>query len=240
MARSRWFCCCLPGCLVAAATPFLAFGVFLRLGSARPDTTAPQPAYTPAEAKQGKRQVQALEKQIRSVGQAAEKGKKTPFKFVLTERDLNAYLNADPVVSARLKEQGFKDMRVSMWGGRVGLEGSVPFPAEKPRFHLWVRTEGPLRAGEKGKLLFEPEKVELGRMKWSLPESVREQLRDQIRSGTNQALFRLPGEIKSLQVANGRLVVQGVTDPALVKELKGEGDTLWRRHSGSGAAKSGQ
>lgn len=239
MARPRWYCCCLPGCLLLGAAPFLVFGVFLKLGSSRPDTAAPRKTYTPTEVKQARSHVKQLENQIRSVGQAAEQGKKKPFHFVLTEKDLNAYLTSDPELGEKLKQQGFKDMRVTMKGGNVGFEGRVPFPPEKPRLHLWIHAEGPLRAGEKGKLLFEPEKIELGRLKWNLPQSTREQIAERIRSDTNGAILQLPGEIKSLRVTDGKVVIKGVTDPALVKELKGQYDTLWRRHSGSDADQKG-
>lgn len=216
MRRNRWFCCCLPGFLLLIVVPlgFLAF-LFYQ-GSREPEDLPPKKTYSPEQVKKAQTRIESLKKRAEQTVRAAEKGRRQPFQFTISEDDLNAYLNRDPEIAQKLQAQGVRDVRIALGEDTVALIGQVPIRGRP----FWIQAEGALRAGENGRILFEPSNIEFGRLKWMVPESVRQQLLEQLQKEARGAILRVPGKIEELRVTDGKLVLRGVTDPEAAKEMK--------------------
>ncbi|MBW3625861.1 MAG: DUF1439 domain-containing protein [Armatimonadetes bacterium] len=228
MPRSRWFCCCLPGCLVAVVVPFAALGWFFYMGTQPPADAPPARTFTPVEVKTAREKIETLKAHAEKSFQAAEKGKRQPFKFVITERDLNAYLNRDPELAQKLRDQGIEDPWITLNEGKAAVQGRLPVKGQR----LWLRVEGALHAGENGRILFEPSGVEFGRLRMLVPPAMRDEILKQIRREAQGAVFRVPGEIQELKITGGKLVLRGVTDPKAVEAMKRDAEE--RGRSGPG------
>jgi hypothetical protein len=211
------------------AVPVAMVGYFFQVGTQQPEDLPPPKVYTPAQVKQAREHIETVKEESKKAYQAAQKGKRLPFKYVLTEDDLNAYLTQEPALGERLREKGFKDMRVSLGEGTLGIQGNIPAMGR----HVWVRAEGPVTAGQRGRIVFQPTDLEFGRMKMAVPGSVREQILEQVRKETKDTGIRVPGEIRELRISGGKMVIRGITDPEIAKEM--QRDAAYKNRTGGQA-----
>jgi hypothetical protein len=159
-----------------------------------------------------------LKKEAEKTEAAAKANKRVPFKLAVTEDDLNAYILSSREMKRKTEAEGIRDLHVTLGDGTVAVQGGIPFAGE----HLWIKAEGPVRAGDRGRIFFDPQKIEFGRLKWALPAATQKQMVERIRSRTNGALLRVPGEIREIKVTPGKMIIRGVSDPDALRSRKEE------------------
>jgi hypothetical protein len=190
----------------------------VRQAGQKPDSTLPVKTYTPIQVQQAQRHVEHAKALSRKAETAARKNKRMPFQVVLTEDDLNAYISSDPEMSRKLQHEGFRDVQLDLGEGTATVQGSARMPILDTR--IWMKADGTVRAGDRGQIFFEPTKVQFGKLEWGMPPSVKKQITDRIRTQTNRAIFQLPADIEELKVTDGKIVLKGMTNPELLKEME--------------------
>jgi hypothetical protein len=191
--------------------------IFLKMGSERPADFVETRQYDPSEIKTAKEHVETAKRESEHALRAAKKNLRIPFKMALTEDDLNAYL-LDPNTEAgkKIAKERLEDLRIILGDGDVAIQCGAPF-ADR---HLWIRANGPLRYDAEGRIFFTPKKVEFGRLKWALPSSAKEAVMKKVQNKTRGAILRIPGDIKTLKVTPGKLVIEGISDPKKVEDFE--------------------
>ncbi len=213
MGRPRRSCGCALGCLGLAALPVLIVLKGLNLATAPPEEARPAKVFAPAQVKQAERHIEAAQQTAKRAAAHAKAGRREPFTITLTEDDLNAYITSDPATRDQLTAKGVEGAHVTLGDGDVAFEGSVPIWNRR----IWVQALGPLRAGPRGQIYFDPQRMQLGRLKWALPASVQERFAAQVKSQAKGRVFHIPGEIESLKVTPGKLEVKAHSDPAALE-----------------------
>lgn len=199
-ARRQWFWIAL---LLVVALPLVAAG--LLAGRARyvpPDL----PVDTSPEAViQARRSVETVTETLQEAEEAAAKGEERSYRVEVRQPEANTLLRTDPRVQSLLKKHQVERPRLEIKDGRLTAGGLVTYRGQR----VYVTAEGAVETGEGGRLQFRPEQVWLGQV--AAPQAVTEEMARRLAEAFASQEIQLPGQVESVRLEDGRLVIEGTT-----------------------------
>jgi hypothetical protein len=156
---------------------------------------------SPTEQKQRRADTAKLQDQISELATAAKRKEHKPFTLNITEEQLNTLLQD----SLRAENTPLRDLRAGISPSELALQGRVLYKG----VDTTVTMGGVVRA-DNGKLLYDINSLKIGM--FPAPSSLKEKAEKQVAAQLNKYLSRAPGRISSVQLAEKKLTIEGVTD----------------------------
>jgi hypothetical protein len=155
----------------------------------------------PAEQERRRAEAQKLVEDVGAVAQAARRKEHKPFRVVATEEQLNTLLQ-DRIDTSHFP---IRDLTLGLKPGRIAAQGTASYSGVE----TVVTVEGAVQV-EDGRLRYQVDSLKLGGL--PAPAKLKDKVEREVSQQLNRGLKHAPGQIKTVTVEDGELVVEGVTE----------------------------
>jgi hypothetical protein len=181
-----------------------AWSAFVRARSVPPEIpvdTSPQAVRRAEEA------VETAAQTVRAAARAADTAASGPrrYRVRLRQDDLNTLVRTDARARRVLAEHGIERPRLEIVNGQLKAGGVVSYHGQR----VYVSAAGPVEPLPGGRIRFRPEQVWIGQLR--APAAFTREIARRIAEASERGDLRLPGQIESLRLQDGALVLDGVT-----------------------------